>query len=145
MKLKIFVIAALSMTMATSAAAQVPTTLVDNRFNSGTLNWEGNGSTLVRWRAVIIDGNIAICSAYAVRGGRKYNNLSKQAVATIRIERNGSNFMPSLRHSAIHGSTAYSQRLVGSKANCRVTSTPGTPADLSEFRADVTPQRFRSN
>lgn len=128
----------------TAIAQSVPTTIVDDSFNIRTLNWRGGvGRTMVRWRAVIIDGNIAVCSAYATSGGRKYTSLSRQLVADLRIKRNDSVFLSSLRFSAIHGSRGFSENLIGFRANCRVTSTPGTSADLSAFRADLIRRFYR--
>jgi hypothetical protein len=97
---------------------------------------------MVRWRPAIIDGNIAICSAYAARGGRKYASLSKQVVADMRIERHGQTLISSLRFSTINGSRAYGQNMVGSNANCQVTTVQGTSADFSTLRADITPRHY---
>ena len=142
MKIKFLTAVAVAVCGALPAIAQQ--VQIDETFHLHTLNWEnGNGSTMVRWRPVIIDGNIAICSAYATRGGRKYSSLSRQAVADMRIEQNGQTILPSLRFSSIQGSRAYGQNMVGTNATCAVTSTPGTPADFAALRADITPRNYR--
>lgn len=141
MKIKFLAAMAIAVCGALPAAAQQ--LQIDDSFHLHTLSWEnGNGSTMVRWRPVIIDGNIAICSAYATRGGRKYSDLSKRVVADMRIERNGETFLSSLRFSRINGSRAYGTEMIGTNADCMVTSVPGTSADFSALRADITPNRY---
>lgn len=146
MNIKTLAFAVITTLLASSAVAQsaLPT-VVDDSFNLRVLNWRnGSGRTMVRWSAVIVDGNIAICGAHATRGGRKYTSLSRQVVADIRILRNGNVFLAGLNFSAIHGSRAFGQNLVGSKVNCRVSTVPGTTADLSAFRAHLIPRHYNT-
>lgn len=146
MRIKILAFAVFAALLTSPVTAQTrTTTIVDDSFTFRVLNWRGgSGRTMVRWRAVIIDGNIAICSALATRGGRKYTGLSRQVVADIRIIRDGEVFLGGLNFSALHGTRAFRENLVGSKANCWISTTPGTTADLSTFRGHLTTRYYRS-
>jgi len=131
-----------ALTLSTPVAAE--TTQIDDRFRGGTFDWSGNGSTIVRWRAVLVDGKIGICGAWAARGGGNYNRLSRQAIADMRVERDGVTFMRGLSFFNAVGAAAYQTGLAGRTANCRITATPGTPKDLKTMRLQFTPQRYRS-
>lgn len=130
--------------LAFSTPAAAETTQIDERFRGGTFDWSGNGSTLVRWRAILVDGKIGVCGAWSARGGGNYTRLSRQAIADMRVERDGVVFMRGLSFFNAVGAAAYQSGLEGRTANCRITSTPGTPADLKSMRLQFTPQRYRS-
>ncbi|MCK0120901.1 hypothetical protein MWU61_10135 [Loktanella sp. F6476L] len=130
-----------ALTFASPAVAQ--TTLVDRNFGHMQFTWSSNGGTIVRWRAVIVGGNIAICGATAYRGGNIYNQLTRKALRDMSIKRNGSTFMRDISFFASRGSRAHAARLEGERATCRVTQTPGTPADLASFSIVSEGRRYR--
>ena len=142
-KMKLLQLASLLGALALAAPAVAQTTEINEQFRNAGFSWSRNGSMLIKWRPVIVDGNIAICGAYASRGGSTIANLNRQAVRDMWIKRNGSSFMRDISFFAVQGTRAYGRRLQGDLANCRVTSTPGTPESLSEFSFGFEPGRYR--
>lgn len=116
------------------APASAQTVAVDNNFYVDTVDWDGAGRVLIRWRPVLIDGKISICGAYAVRGGSLYSGLTRRAMRNIRAE-NGQGFMmPNMGFFRQVSSANYDSRAQGVQANCRVSSIAGSPADLQSMR-----------
>lgn len=142
MKLKYVVALVLCCVMALPATAQQ--TQIDDAFRWSSFGWDGNGQTLVVWRPVIVDGKIAICGAYSSRGGSKYSNLSRQAVGDMRIDGPNGAFIRGLSFFNRVSNSQFEDQLRGAMANCRVTATSGTPADLRSYRLGFTPQRYRN-
>ena len=143
MTLRLFkkLILALALTAATPAMAQQ--VAIDDNFAWSTFNWDGNGRTLVVWRPILIEGNIAICGAFSARGGQKYSNLSRQAIRDMRIDGPNGAFIRNLSFLAQRGTAGYDARLKGEMANCRVTEIAGTQESLRTFKLGFTPQRYR--
>jgi hypothetical protein len=143
--MKFIQIVSLLSALAFTAPAAAQTTEVNEQFRHHSVNWSGpsTGAMLVRWRPVIVDGKIAICGAYANRGGSTFVRLGRQAIRNMWIDRNGTAFMRNLHFFAVDGSEAYTRGLIGERATCRVTNTPGTADSLSEFTFGYRAGRYR--
>lgn len=115
---------------------------VDPSFLTHNFGWSGNGSTTVIWRPMIIEGKIAICGAYASRGGRKYADLSRQAIRDMRIETANGVFLRGLGFFS-RATARDLQPGASATANCRVTNVAGQPAQLQGLRLGFTPQNYR--
>lgn len=143
MKRRLIMMLAVALLGTQPAVAQE--TQVDGNFRYHSFGWDGNGRTIVSWRAVIVDGKVTICGVYSSSGGAKYANLTRQAIRDFRIEGPDGTFMRNLNFFERVSARNHGPRLLGASANCRVTGTPGTAADLRSYRVDFTPQRYRTN
>lgn len=136
---KAIAVAAVCFVGAPASAQQV---VIDDNFEVYGFSWDGSGRGLIRWRPVLIDGKIAICGAYSVQGGRKYVDLTRRAVRNLRASSDGGFFMPNMSFFRQVSSAHIADGATGQMANCRVSATEGTPADLFGFALNQTIRKY---
>ena len=138
--------------LALSSAVLVGTPLaaqevaIDRNFQYRSLGWDsGRGATILIWRPVIIDGKVAICGGDGSEGGNVFRNLTRQALRNLRIDGPNGTLIRNLRFFAALSPGDLSPARTSGTAQCRVTGTAATPADLLSYKIGFTRQGYRTD
>ncbi|WP_342075238.1 hypothetical protein [Yoonia sp. SS1-5] len=105
--------------------------------------WDGLGSMLARFRAVMIDGELNICGAYTNSGGRKYSDLNREVMRQATIKMNGTRLLNDLRYFNVISNSQKDVYLEGSNAACRTTGIAATPEEIATVEIDVRSGTYR--
>lgn len=118
---------ALCATLFTSSV-QAQGVVIDDNWAIGGLRWEGGGETKIAWRPVILEGELHICGAYSVKGGTRYNTLSREVIRQTYVRLNGDRLIRRASFFSILSSRHNATRFVGQTANCQGTGLQATSA-----------------
>jgi hypothetical protein len=128
--------------MATTATAQ--SIQIDDTWAGGELQWAQNGRTKIRWRPVILEGELHICGAYASIGGPKYRRLSHAVMEQTSVKLDGSVIIRATTHFSLVNTRHYQSDFVGEAAACRATGIQATSDVFNRVELDVKTGRVQT-
>jgi hypothetical protein len=106
--------------------------------------WDRNGEMLIRYRAVVVDGQLHICGAYSNRGGSSITRLGRQVLREATITMDGSSVLRNLQFFNVVSNANNSNGLVGTTASCVNTELTPTKAQVSTIEINIRSGRYRT-
>lgn len=133
--------AVLSLAFALPASAQQ--VQVDQSFGGSEFNWSGTGSILIRYRPIIVEGEIFVCGVYAFQGGATKARLAAAVMRDAQAKVNGQTILRNLSGFSSVSPQFYAASLDGQAANCIGSGDAGTTADLATFEMVFRSGKYR--
>jgi hypothetical protein len=116
---------------------------VDDSFGGYGFNWDRTGEMLIRYRPVLVDGEMYICGAYSNRGGANITRLGRQVMREASITMNGADVVRNLQFFNVVSSANNRTELVGTTASCMNTGLRPSNMDLSTVSIGIRSGRYR--
>jgi len=138
--LKMTAVAAISL-LPVNATAQ--SQVVDG-FRVDQFRWTGAASTMVRWKPMLLDGELLICGSYSTRGAGRFRGFGREMMQRTNVRLNGQVVKRGVSHFSSVQSQHMNSRMVGQPADCARLGRSGTDADLNNITLDYFNGPFRS-
>ena len=118
--------------------------LVDDNFRGTGMRSSRQSEIIIRYRAVLFEGDMYICGAYSSRGGATASTqMARQVMREADMVMGDQTVMRNLLFFNIVSSANNSVALDGAMANCASTGISAQPADLRSVRIDIRAGRYR--